>query len=88
MTYLLLSWSAADLLVPQLCDAEVAIDDHAGDPSALDCHDCFCCCAHTEKAIVVAVTYSEGPPVIVDDVVVAGLPTGAPRAVYHPPLAS
>ncbi|MEZ5418106.1 MAG: hypothetical protein R2708_12275 [Vicinamibacterales bacterium] len=86
VTCLLLTWAAADLLVPQLCSSEEV--QASGNASGQDRDDCFCCCAHTEKAVTVAVTFSIGVPVVVDAERVDDLPSGEPRTLYHPPLLS
>jgi hypothetical protein len=84
---LLLTWAAADLLVPQLCSAEQATqsDSHGGQP---DQDDCFCCCSHVERARPVEVVFAELTPVVRQTVPAQSLPVGAPRTVYHPPLLS
>jgi hypothetical protein len=87
VTCLLLTWAAVDLLVPELCSSEAAVQD-GGKPISQDTDDCFCCCSHTEKALTVAVSFSEGVPVIVERFPADNLPTGVPRSLYHPPLAS
>ena len=88
VTCLLLTWAAADLLVPELCSSEAAVPDDGGAPTSQDTDDCFCCCSHTEKALTVAVSFSEGVPVIVERFPADSLPAGVPRSLYHPPLAS
>lgn len=84
---LLLTWAAADLLVPQLCSAEQATqsDSHGGQQ---DQDDCFCCCSHVERARPVEVAFAELTPVVRQTVAAQSLPVGAPRTVYHPPLHS
>ena len=88
VTCLLLAWAAADLLVPELCSSEAAVQDDGGAPRSQDTDDCFCCCSHIEKALTVAVSSSVGVPVIVDRFPPDGLPAGVPRSLYHPPLIS
>jgi len=84
---LLLSWAAADLLVPQLCSAEQATQSDS--PTAPQDHDdCFCCCSHVERARPVEVAFAELTPVVRQTVAPQSLPVGAPRTVYHPPLHS
>ena len=88
VTCLLLTWAAADLLVPELCSSEAAVQDHGSAPTSQDQDDCFCCCSHTEKALAVAASFSEGVPVLIERVPADSLPAGVPRSLYHPPLAS
>jgi hypothetical protein len=88
VTCLLLTWAAADLLVPELCNVEAAVQDDGGAPSSQDRDDCFCCCSHTEKALTVTVSFSEGIPVVVERFPADNLPVGVPRSLYHPPLVS
>ena len=87
VTCLLLTWAAADLLVPELCSSEAPVQDHGSAPSQ-DQDDCFCCCSHTEKALTVAVSFSEGVPVVVERFPAKSLAVGIPRGLYHPPLVS
>lgn len=86
MVCLLLTWAAADLLVPQLCSAEQAQSDSPTAPQDHD--DCFCCCSHVERARPVEVTFADLTPVVRETSPVQSLPVGAPRTVYHPPLVS
>ena len=89
VTCLLLTWAAADLLVPELCSSEAAVQDDGGAPISQDTDDCFCCCSHTEKALTVAVLFSQRLPVAVVDTFPAdNLADGIPRSLYHPPLLS
>ena len=84
---LLLTWAAADLLVPQLCSAEQATqsDSHG---SQQDQDDCFCCCSHVERARPIEIAFADLTPVVRQVFPVQSLPAGAPRMVYHPPLVS
>ena len=86
VTCLLLTWAAADLVVPGLCSSEAAVQEHGSAPTSQD--DCFCCCSHTEKAITVAVAFTDGIPVVVERFPTESLAVGVPRSLYHPPLAS
>lgn len=88
VTCLLLTWAAADLVVPGLCSSEAAVQDHGSAPTSQDQDDCFCCCSHTEKAIAVAVAFTDGIPVVVERFPAESLAVGVPRTLYHPPLAS
>ncbi len=88
VTCLLLTWAAADLLVPELCTTEAAVQDHGGAPPSQDTDDCFCCCSHVERARPVDVAFAGLLPVPRESVGAQNLPLGAPRIVYHPPLAS
>ena len=85
---LLLTWAAADLLVPELCSAEAAVQDDESAPTSQDPDDCFCCCSHTEKAIAVTVAFSDGIPAVVERFPAENLAAGIPRSLYHPPLVS
>ncbi len=84
---LLLTWAAADLLVPQLCSAEQATqsDSHGGQQ---DQDDCFCCCSHVERARPVEVAFAKLTPFVRQAFPPQSLPIGAPPTVYHPPLVS
>jgi hypothetical protein len=88
VTCLLLTWAAADLLVPQLCSAESAVEDHGSAPDSQDHDDCFCCCSHVEQAHPVDVFLADLLPVRREAVVAQSLAVGPPRSVYHPPLLS
>ena len=88
VTCLLLTGAAAHWLGPELCSSEAAVQDDGGAPTSQDNVDCFCCCSHTEKALTVAVSFSEGVPVIVERFPGENLAAGIPRSLYHPPLVS
>ena len=88
VTCLLLTWAATDLLVPELCNAEAAVQDQGNAPTSQDRDDCFCCCSHTENVITVTVTFTDGVPVVTERFSADSLPAGIPRSVYHPPLVS
>jgi len=88
VTCLLLTWAAADLLVPEFCSSEAAVQDHGSAPTPQDQDDCFCCCSHTEKAITVEVAFTDGIPVVVERFPLERLAVGIPRSLYHPPLVS
>ena len=88
VTCLLLTWAGVDLLVPQLCSTEAAVQDPGSAPTSQDTDDCFCCCSHTEKAITVTVGFTDGIPVVVERVPTESLAVGVPGSLYHPPLAS
>ncbi len=88
VTCLLLTWAAADLLVPQLCSSEAVVQEHGSAPTSPDQDDCFCCCSHTEKALIVTVAFTDGIPVVVERFPAESLAVGIPRSLYHPPLAS
>ena len=88
VTCLLLTWAAADLVVPGLCSSEAAVQEHGSAPTSQEQDDCFCCCSHTEKAITVAVAFTDGIPVVVERFPAESLAVGVPRSLYHPPLAS
>jgi hypothetical protein len=82
---LLLTWAAADLLVPQLCTAEAAESDR-GPAGSGDHDDCFCCCSHTESTPFVVVMVSTGVPSAIVRMPAGALAAGVPRVLYHPPL--
>ncbi len=84
---MLLSWAAADLLVPQLCSAEQETQpaSHGGQQ---DQDDCFCCCSHVERARPIEIAFAELTPALRQTFPTQSLPIGAPRTVYHPPLVS
>lgn len=84
----LLSWAAADLLVPELCSAESSSASTTSPTDAQDHEDCFCCCTHTERAMPVTVLFAEGAPMLVETPMVQRLITGEIPGVYHPPLHS
>jgi len=88
VTCLLLTWVAADLLVPGLCSSEAVVQDHGSVPTSQDTDDCFCCCSHTEKAITVTVAFTDAIPVVVERFPAESLTVGIPRSLYHPPLVS
>lgn len=86
----ILMWTAVDLLVPQLCAAEVAPSatetSHNDDESPVRPEaDCFCC-SHTVSPVSIDVAM-----IVVN---LAGfvttsairLPLGVDRPLYHPPL--
>lgn len=81
---LLLTWAAADLLVPQLCSAEQTQSDSP--TGSQDHDDCFCCCSHVERTRPVEVAFADVTPVVRETAPAQSLPAGAPRTVYHPPL--
>jgi hypothetical protein len=86
VTCLLLTWAAADLLVPQLCSVEQMQSDSPTAPQDQD--DCFCCCAHVVRSNTVQLVVVDLVPVVREPSVPADLPTGVPPSVYHPPLLS
>lgn len=89
MACLLLTFAAADLLVPELCSSEEVVAESGNHPFAVDPQgdDCFCCCSHTERTVI-AVVFSEDVPVIVEHVPHERLALGTPRGLYRPPLHS
>ena len=88
VTCLLLTWAAVDLLVPELCSSEAAVQDGGGAPTSQDTDDCFCCCSHTEKALTITVSFADGIPIVVEPFPADDMPVGVPRSLYHPPLFS
>ena len=88
VTCLLLTWAAADLLVPEWCSSE-EVSQASGDPTGpQDRDDCFCCCSHTETAFTVTVVFSDGVPTVVEPFPAENLAVGIPRSLYRPPLLS
>jgi hypothetical protein len=81
----LLTWAAADLLVPQLCSAEEYAQDSGGAP-APDHDDCFCCCSHTEDPVPLVAVLTPRASVVRDAFGPVNLTPGVPRTLYHPPL--
>ncbi len=85
---LLLSWTGADLLMPELCTAEAATAGSSSPLDSQDRDDCFCCCMHTQVTalVVVRVGVVEAAPFapLAED----ALTPGVPRSLYHPPLSS
>ena len=84
---LLLSWAAADLLVPQLCNVEQAEQSDSPRPQQ-DQDDCFCCCAHVVRSNTVQIVFVDLIPVVREPSAPADLATGVPPSVYRPPLQS
>lgn len=84
---LLLTWAAADLLVPQLCTVEQAAQTD-GSTAPQDRDDCFCCCSHVERTPPVEVVSAVLIPPVRETFPTPGLAPGVPRSLYHPPLLS
>lgn len=82
----LLTWAAADLLVPQLCSAESFSQTETTPSQSKDRDDCFCCCSHTERPLAVEVVLSVGTPTGMHRLPADRLAPGISRRVYHPPL--
>jgi hypothetical protein len=83
----LLTWAAADLLVPQVCSAER--DGYAqGSAPVQDHDDCFCCCFHTEDPVPLVSVLTPRASVVHDVFRPADLAPGVPRSLYHPPLSA
>ena len=80
----LLTWAAADLLVPSVCSGEAY--SQAGSASAQDHDDCFCCCSHTEDPVPLVPVITPRASLVHHDFRPADLAPGVPRALYHPPL--
>jgi len=81
----LLTWAAADLLVPQLCSAEEYAQGSGSAPTQ-DHDDCFCCCSHTEDPVPLVAVLTPRASVVRDTFRPANLTPGVPRSLYHPPL--
>lgn len=86
---LLLAWTGADLLMPELCSAETATASDSGSPlDAQDRDDCFCCCTHTQTAVQLVVAFVPTETTQATTVTVDRTAPGVPRSLYHPPLHS
>lgn len=85
---LLLSWAAADLFVPEMCNGEAASASTGSPANEQDHDDCFCCCTHVERATPVTVLFADSAPVPVEPTLTERLAAGVPRSLYHPPLHS
>jgi hypothetical protein len=85
VTCFLLTWAAADLLVPQLCSAEEYAQGSGGAP-AQDHDDCFCCCSHTEDPVPLVAMVTPRATVVRDTLRPDNLAPGVLRKLYHPPL--
>jgi hypothetical protein len=83
----LLTWAAADLLVPQLCSEE-EYSQASGSAPAQDHDDCFCCCFHTEDPVPLVAVLAPRASVVRDAFRPANLTPGVPRSLYHPPLSA
>jgi hypothetical protein len=84
----LLTWAAADLLVPELCNGEEFKHSEQGQPGAPDSDDCFCCCSHTESPVLEPVVFAECAPPAAAVFLADNLAAGMPRSLYRPPLLS
>lgn len=83
----LLTWAAADMLVPSLCSAEAEEYAQGSGPApAQDHDDCFCCCSHTEDPVPLVTVLTPRASVVHDAFRPADLAPGVPRTLYHPPL--
>jgi hypothetical protein len=83
----LLTWTAVDLLVPQLCDAESLSKASAPSSAPSQGADCFCC-SHAVDTVKFEVVFVDGVTVIVDDCPPAPLSPGVSPRLYHPPIQS
>jgi hypothetical protein len=81
----LLTWAAADLLVPSVCSEE-EYSQASGSAPAQDHDDCFCCCFHTEDPLPLVAVLTPRASMVHHDFRPADLAPGVPRALYHPPL--
>jgi hypothetical protein len=81
----LLTWAAADLLVPSVCSGE-EYSPASGSAPAQDHDDCFCCCSHTEDPLPLVPMLTPRASVVRHAFRSADLAPGVPRALYHPPL--
>jgi hypothetical protein len=83
---LLLAWAAADMFVPEVCNAESVAATSGSATSSVDHDDCFCCCSHTEGPPLIVVMVSDGAPVVIVRLPVSDLAAGVPPSLYRPPL--
>lgn len=84
MVYVLLTWTAADLLVPQLCAAE-QVGQSTSNPAPDRGDDCFCCTLIEDPqpfCVVVVAVVRVAPEIVLPEDVASGFP--APP--YHPPV--
>lgn len=85
----LLAWAGADMLMPELCTAEAAPASTSDSPlDSQDRDDCFCCCTHTQTAMLMAVVFAPTETTHAVPVVAGRITPGVPRSLYHPPLHS
>lgn len=87
----LLTWTAVDLLVPQLCSAEElsqASTSVPSGPTSQQHDDCFCCCAHVVSPVPFVAVMVNTETIDIDAVPAVDVATGVLRDVYHPPLQS
>ena len=85
---LLLTWAAADLTVPELCNGEEFGQASGSTSNSQEQDDCFCCCSHTENPVTVPAVFADLAPVVPDPFLADDLAAGMPRSLYHPPLYS
>lgn len=78
----LLTWTAVDLLAPQLCAAEAS---HASASASVD--DCFCC-SHTVQPVLQAVILPDVSPVELPAAKSESPSAGVVRPLFRPPLVS
>ncbi|MGE3404292.1 MAG: hypothetical protein AB7K63_17005 [Vicinamibacterales bacterium] len=86
---LLLAWTGADMLMPELCAAEASPVSASDGP--LDSHDrddCFCCCTHTQTAVLLVAVFVPTETTQALHVTADRIAPGVPRSLYHPPLHS
>lgn len=86
----ILTWTAVDLLAPQLCAAEpvtiagVASHESDGSPVRPD-SDCFCC-SHLVTPMAFDVVFAVSMATVEPALRQTDLPLGVPRTLYRPPL--
>lgn len=88
MVCVLLTWTAVDLIAPQLCDAEESAQSSPLQPDSSSQDrgdDCFCC-SHLVDPVPFAVLLAPSLIVLVEDAAPLDLSPGIPRSLYHPPL--
>ncbi len=75
--------------MPELCTAETASASTSGSPlDSQDRDDCFCCCTHTQTAMLIVVAFVPAVTTRPVTVVADRVAPGVPRSLYHPPLHS
>ena len=102
MVLVLLTWTAVDLLAPQLCAADASQPDGAAaaaitvaapspdqvpDAIPADRDDCFCC-SHTVRPAMQMVLFVDVSPVELPEAPPVSPFAGIARSLYHPPLFS
>ena len=89
LVYVFLTWTAVDLLAPQLCAEEVTAGDdlaqRAQAPPSPD--DCFCCCQFVDLTRFTVVLVEQAVEIVETFSAVEPL-AGVQSRLYHPPLSA